>query len=165
MGTGLLRGLNSFGPSSIGRRGDFISEILSSIETSSAPGSPGRRRNLCLSSRKSLSSIPAFLLSCFPYSICRYSGGREADLNRRTRLLRVDDHCLVRAHIDELVRSVPFSRCKRKFLVFAHFKFLPATPGVNKRRDRLRRRGDLSFHERELCVILLVLEQQLRHIH
>src|SRR5436309_11000084 len=71
---------------------------------------------LCLLSRKSLSSIetrsapafarcyprsfafylgnpfPRFLLSCFPYSICRYSGGREADLNRRTRLLRFDDH-------------------------------------------------------------------------
>ena len=91
-------------------------------------------------------------------------GRSEADLDRRTWLLRVYDHGFVRWHIDELARLVSFSGCERKLLVFAHFEFLPAAPGVRKRRYGLRRGGDLSFHKRELCVILLMLEQQLGHI-
>src|SRR5437762_7337974 len=82
--------------------------------------------------------FPRILRSCFPYPIWRYSGGREADLNLRTRLLRVDDHRLVRAHIHELVRPITLSGRKRKLLIFAHSKFLSAAPAVNERRNRLR---------------------------
>src|SRR6476620_11949196 len=93
------------------------------------------------------------------------SGGRETDLYRCPWILSVRDHGFVRVHIDELVGPVPFSGGERKFLVFAYLKFLPATPGVNERGNRLRRCSDLTLHQRELRVILLVLEQQLRQIH
>ena len=156
----------------------------------------GRRGDLYLLSRKSLSSIPAFLIRnifvcCVvkkivsarppkqarepralpnPWYPCNpwlnlLLGRSEADLNLRARVLRVYDHGLVGVHVDELVCPVAFSGCERKFLVFAHLKFLPATPGVNERGDGLRRGGDLSLHQRELRMILLVFEQQLRHIH
>src|SRR5262245_14565765 len=85
------------------------------------------------------------------------SGRGETDLNLHSWRLRVGDHGLVRAHVDEFVHPNAFSGWERKFLVFAHFKFPPSTPSVNERGDGLRRGGHFSFHQRELCVILLVL--------
>src|ERR1043166_6624590 len=91
--------------------------------------------------------------------VVSFLGRSETDLDRRTRLLRVHDYSLVGTNVDELVRSIAFSGGERKLLVFAHFKFLSSAPTVKKPDHGLRRGADLSFNQRKLRVILLMLEQ------
>src|SRR5439155_9982764 len=87
----------------------------------------------------------------------------KTDLDRRIWLLRIHDYRLRRLHIDELVFDV-FHGLQGKFLVFSYFKFLTPAPGINEAGHGLRRGGDLSLHQRDLRVTLLVFEEQLRYV-
>src|ERR1043166_594959 len=84
----------------------------------------------------------------------------EADLDRRAWLLRIHNHSLIRLHIHELVFNF-LVWFQGKFLVLSHFKFPTSAPGIDERRHRLRRRGDLSLYQRDLYMTLLMFEEQL----
>src|SRR5437899_169140 len=87
----------------------------------------------------------------------------ETDLDWRIWLLRIHDYRLGRLHIHEFVFDV-FYGLQGKFLVFSYFKFLTPAPGINEAGHGLRRGGDLSLHQRDLRVTLLVFEEQLRYV-
>ena len=92
-----------------------------------------------------------------------FSWSGEADLDRRIGLLRIHDYGLVRLHIHEPVFDL-LVRFQGKFLVLSHFEFPMPAPGINERGHGLWRGGDLSLHQRNLYVTLLVFEEQLRNI-
>src|SRR5437867_898552 len=87
----------------------------------------------------------------------------KTDLDRRIWLLRIHDYGLGRLHIHELVLDL-FYGLQGKFLIFSHFEFPTSAPGIKERGDGLRRGGDLFLHQCDLCVALLMFEEQLRNI-
>src|SRR5437899_5109447 len=110
----------------------------------------GRRHRLGMTPR-----LWRYLAADFTGNLLR-SG--ETDLDWRIWLLRIHDYRLRRLHIDELVFDV-FHGLQGKFLVFSYFKFQAPAPRVNESGYGLRRGGNLSFHQRDLRVTLLMFEQ------
>ena len=83
---------------------------------------------------------------------------RKTDLDPRIWFLRIHDYGLVRLHIHELVIDL-FYGFQGKFLVFSHFEFPAAAPGINESGHGLRRGSDLFLHQRDLCMGVFVFEE------